>query len=99
MGIFRLSIELSQSIDQRALPRSRRAGQPDYPRVAGVRKQGFQQIRPSGRTILDGRDGASQYPRIARAQGINLQLKIGIRGSFQATSVKQECQRKTYAGV
>ena len=48
-GVVLLAIEPRQLVDQRALPRSRRAGQPDDASAPAVREQCFQQIGPSGR--------------------------------------------------
>ena len=63
-----LAIVVCQLIDQRALARAGRAGEPEYPRLAAVRKQGLQQLRPSRRVILDGGDGARQRAGIAGAE-------------------------------
>jgi hypothetical protein len=45
-------------IDQRALPCSRRARQPDDARVPAVREQRLQQIGPSRRAIFDRGNGS-----------------------------------------
>ena len=73
-------------IDQRALPCSGRASHADDAGLPGVRKQRFQQIRPSGRAVLDGRDGAGQRARIAGTDGINQGMSL----CCQTISVKQE---------
>jgi len=53
--------------------------------VAGVGEKSLQQIRPSRRTILDGRDGAGERAGIPRAERLN-RWKIVV----QALSVKQK---------
>ena len=78
-GAIVFAIEASKLIDQRALPRSRRPGQAEDARLAAVRKQRLQQLGPSRRAVLHGRNGASQRPHVAGAQLVNPEL--GCRGS------------------
>ena len=85
-----LAIEAGQLIDQRALPCSRRAGQAEHTRLAAVRKQSLQQIGPSGRAILHGRDGTSQGAHIPGAKLRNPWLD----GLVQTISVKQRTGKK-----
>ena len=84
------AIVLGQLIDQRALARPRRSGQAENSRVARLRKQGFQQLRPPRRSILHSGDGAGQSPRIAAAQA----LKPGLKFRGQTVSVKQSEDRE-----
>lgn len=91
MGIFRLSIKLRELIDQRALPCSRSTGKADDTGFARVRKESFQEIRPSGRAVFDRGDGAGEGARVAGTDVIDQRMSLAC----QAISVKQERQRKT----
>ena len=75
-GAFVFAIEAGQLIDQRALARARWPGQPEHARLAAVRKQGFQQLGPSGRAVLDHRDGASQCTNVAGAELLDPKLVV-----------------------
>jgi hypothetical protein len=56
-------------IDQRALPRTRRTGQADDTSFAGVWEHGFEQIGPSGGTILNTRNSAGERAGVAGTYG------------------------------
>ena len=73
-GLIFLAIVLGQLIDQRALARSGSASQTDDPRLARMRKERLEQIRPAGSAVLDGRDGASQRAGVAGAEASDLWL-------------------------
>ena len=67
-GAIVFAIVAGQLIDQRALPRPWRPGEPQHARFAGMGKQRLQEFGPSRRSILDGRDGASKGAHVARAE-------------------------------
>jgi hypothetical protein len=79
-----------QLIDQRALSRSGRSGQANDSCMTSMRKQGFEQIRPTGISVLDGADGACERAGIARAQLPNQWLEVVT----QTASVKQPAEIK-----
>ena len=62
------AIKAGKLIDQRALPRPRRARQSEDARPAAVRKQSLQQLRPTRRAILHRRNRASQRAHVAGAE-------------------------------
>jgi hypothetical protein len=84
------SIEARQVIDQGALPCSRGARQANHASLTAVGKQGFQQIGPTGSTVLDRGNRACEGANVSGTKGVDPQLNVGIRGSVQPNSVKQD---------
>lgn len=68
-GAILLAIEPGELIDKGAFARSGRTGQADDPGFAGVWKDGFEQIGPARRAILNARNGAGERAGIAGTYG------------------------------
>ena len=81
---------LGQLIDQRALARTRRTGQPKNPSVTGLQEQRFQQLGPAWRAVLDHADSPRQSPQISR--NVIAELVFGNRGS----SYQCKAERKAF---
>jgi len=78
-GAFFLAIVAGQLIDQRALTRTRRAGEPENSRMPAVRKESLEQYGPARRAILDRADGTGQSAQIAGAKLVNPLLDFGFQ--------------------
>src|SRR5271157_6246451 len=70
-GLIFLAIVLGKLIDQRALARAGSAGQTDDSRLARMREERLEQLRPAGSAVLDGGDGARQGAGVAGAKSTN----------------------------
>src|SRR5258705_4681680 len=68
--LFLFSIEARELIDERALPRSRRAGKTQYAGLAAEREKSFQQFGRLRAADFDNADGTNPDSRVAGAQAL-----------------------------
>src|SRR5579863_5791367 len=90
-----LAIKAGKLIDQRALPRPRRSSEAEDARLAAVRKQFFQQIRPSWSAVFDYRDNSRQGADVAGAELVTPCLDFRA----QTISLKQRAWEQEIADI
>lgn len=87
------AIVLGQLINQRALASAGRTSEAQNPRMPRLRKQGLQQIRPTGRPVFDDANRPRQTSRIAGAELLDQRLEV----EAQSVSVKHMMEKEEIA--